>query len=139
MSSRFMLGLMTIALLVAGVGILCTAQRQGVTITYAGGFIKAGLVTGALWLALPQLTSFFTKTPRWLLIGGGILIALATLNWQLLLLIVPVVGALWFFGPRLFASAKTKVQEMPVISKVLAPPPQGRRMRRKREPDQNGG
>lgn len=139
MSSRTMLGIMTVALLAVGIGILCTAEQQGVTITYAGGFIKSGLVTGALWLALPQLTSFFTKTPRWLLIGGGIGIAIATLNWQLLLLIVPVVAGLWFFGPRLFASAKTKVQEMPLISKVLAPPPQGRRMRRKREPDQNEG
>jgi hypothetical protein len=137
MSSRFMLGIMTVALLVIGVGILCTAE--GVTATYAGGFIKSGLVTGALWLALPQLTAFFKQTPRWLLIAGGIGIALATMNWQLLLLIVPVVAGLWFFGPRLFASAKTKVQEMPLISKVLAPPPQGRRMRRKREPEQNEG
>ncbi len=131
MSSRTMLGILTIALLVVGVWILCTAE--GVTATYAGGFIKAGLVTGALWLALPQLTSFFTKTPRWLLIGGGIGIALATLNWQLLLVIVPAVAALWFFGPRLLASTKAKI--LPTISAALPPatPPPGRRARRKRE------
>ena len=131
MSSRTMLGILTIALLVVGVWILCTAE--GVTATYAGGFIKAGLVTGALWLALPQLTSFFTKTPRWLLIGGGLGIALATLNWQLLLVIVPAVAALWFFGPRLLASTKANI--LPTISASLPPPapPPGRRARRKRE------
>jgi hypothetical protein len=90
-------------------------------------------VTGALWLALPQLTAFFTKTPRWLLIGGGIGIALAMMNPLLLLVVVPVVAALWFFGPRLLASAKTKVKDLPAISQVLTPPPQGRRARRKRE------
>jgi hypothetical protein len=131
MSSRTMLGILTLALLVTGVGILCTAE--GVTATYAGGFIKAGFVTGALWLALPQLTAFFKQTPRWLLIAGGIGVALATMNWQLLLLIVPAVAALWFFGPRLLASAKTKVKDLPAISQVLTPPPQGRRARRKRE------
>lgn len=135
MSSRTLLGILTIGLLFVG-GYLLFYKGDYI---YSGGFLKSGFVTAALWLALPQLTSFFTKTPRWLLIGGGIVIAIATLNWQLLFLIVPIVGGLWFFGPRLFASAKTKVQEMPVISKVLAPPPQGRRLRRKREPDQNGG
>ena len=130
MSSRVLLGILTIGLLVAGV---CLLFQNDVAKTYAGGFIKSGLVTGALWLALPQLTSFFTKTPRWLLIGGGIVVALATMNWQLLLVIAPIVAALWIFGPRLLASAKTKVKDLPVISQVLTPPPQGRRARRKRE------
>ncbi|MGI8981742.1 MAG: hypothetical protein ACR2FY_21140 [Pirellulaceae bacterium] len=125
MSSRTMLLIMTVALLVVGVYLV---TQKGISATYAGGFIKAGLVTGALWLALPQLTSFFTKTPRWLLIGGGIGIAIATLNWQLLILIVPVVAALWFFAPRLLATAKAKIA--PTIS---ASPPPGRRARRKRE------
>jgi hypothetical protein len=127
MSSRTLLGILTIGLLVAGVALLF---QDGVAFTYAGGFIKSGLVTGALWLALPQLTNFFTKTPRWLLIGGGIGIAIATMNWQLLLVIVPVVAALWFFAPRLLATAKAKI--LPTVS---APPPPGRRARRKREAD----
>ncbi|MBC7856188.1 MAG: hypothetical protein IAF94_22380 [Pirellulaceae bacterium] len=126
MSSRTMLLIMTVALLVVGVYLV---TQKGISATYAGGFIKAGLVTGALWLALPQLTSFFTKTPRWLLIGGGIGIAIATMNWQLLILIVPVVAALWFFAPRLIATAKTKI--LPTVS--ATPPPPGRRARRKRE------
>lgn len=121
---------MAVGLLVAG---FCLLFQSGVAYTYAGGFIKSGFVVGALWLALPQLTSFFTKTPRWLLIGGGIVVALATMNWQLLLVIVPIVAALWVFGPRLLATAKTKVKDMPVITQVLAPPPQQRRARRKRE------
>jgi hypothetical protein len=131
MSSRALLGILTIGLLVAG---FCLLFQSGVAYTYAGGFIKSGFVVGALWLALPQLTAFFTKTPRWLLIGGGIAIALATMNWQLLIAILPVVAGLWWFGPRLLASAKTKVKDLPAISKVLEPPPpQGRRARRKRE------
>lgn len=125
-----MLGIMTLGLLAVGCYLLF---QTGTAYTYAGGFIKSGLVTGALWLALPQLTAFFTKTPRWLLIGGGIAIALATMNWQILIAILPVVAGLWWFGPRLLATAKTKVKDLPAISKVLEPPPQGRRARRKRE------
>ena len=126
MSSRTLLGIFAVGLLVVGV---CLLYQGGHAFT-AGNSIRAGLVVGALWLALPQLTSFFTKTPRWLLIGGGIGIAIATMNWQLLLVIVPVVAALWFFAPRLLASAKAKI--LPTVS---APPPPGRRARRKREAD----
>ena len=133
MSSRTLLGILTIGLLVGGIAIHFT--QEGVTASYGGGFIRAGLLTAAIWLALPQIRAFFQKTPRWLLIAGGIGLALATMNWQLLLLIVPAVAALWFFGPRLLASAKTKVKDMPAISQVLTPPPQGRRARRKREPE----
>lgn len=124
MSSRTLLAILAVGLLVAGVALLF---QDGVAFTYAGGFIKSGLVTAALWLALPQLTAFFKNTPRWLLIAGGIGIALATMNWQLLLVIVPVVAALWFFAPRLLAGAKAKI--LPTISQ----PPPGRRARRKRE------
>jgi hypothetical protein len=124
MSSRTLLAILTLGLLVAGVSLLF---QDGIAFTYAGGFIKSGLVTGALWLALPQLTAFFKNTPRWLLIAGGIGIALATMNWQLLLVIVPVVAALWFFAPRLLAGAKAKI--LPTVSS----PPPGRRARRKRE------
>ena len=127
MTSRILLGILTVGLLGVGFVMLVTPGWQGTATAYAGGFIKAGLVLGALWLALPQLTAFFQKTPRWLLIGGGIGIAIATLNWQLLILIVPVVAALWFFAPRLLAATKAKI--LPAIS---APPP-GRRARRKRE------
>jgi hypothetical protein len=130
MSSRTLLAILAIGLLVAG---FCLLFQSGTAFTYSGGFIKSGLVTGALWLALPQLTSFFTKTPRWLLIGGGIAIAFAVMNPMLLLIVIPVVAGLWVFGPRLLASAKSKVKDMPAISQVLAPPPPQRRARRKRE------
>ena len=123
MSSRTLLGIFTIGLLAIG-GYLLFIKGDYV---YAGGFLKSGFVTAALWLALPQLTAFFKQTPRWLLIAGGIGVALATMNWQLLILIVPIVAAVWFFAPRLLASAKAKLG--PTIS---APPP-ARRARRKRE------
>lgn len=131
MSSRTLLGILAAGLLVGGVALLFQGGHEFT----AGNLMRAGFVTAALWLALPQLTAFFKQTPRWLLIAGGIGIALATMNWQLLLLIVPAVAALWFFGPRLLASAKTKVKDLPAISQVLTPPPQGRRARRKREPE----
>src|SRR5207253_775442 len=104
-SSRTLLGIMALASLIVGVAVARQKETEG----YSGGFIRIGLLLVAVWLALPQLTSFFSKTPRWLLIAGGIGIAVATLNWQLLLLIVPVVIGLWFFGPRLLATAKTKI------------------------------
>jgi hypothetical protein len=34
---------------------------------FAGVCIKSGLVLGALWLALPQITATLARAPRWLL------------------------------------------------------------------------
>ena len=130
MSSRTLLGILAVGLLVGGVLLLF---QEGHNFT-AGNLIRAGLVTGAIWLALPQLTSFFTKTPRWMLIAGGIGIAFAAMYPMLLLLIVPAVAAMWFFAPRLIASAKAKI--LPTVSNsTSSTPPPGRRARRKREAD----
>jgi hypothetical protein len=34
---------------------------------FSGVCIKSGLVLGALWLALPQITATLARAPRWLL------------------------------------------------------------------------
>ena len=137
--TRPLLGLCALGLLIAGVVMIATPGWQDAAANYAGVFIRVGLVLGALWLALPQIYGFFANTPRWLLIGGGIGIAVAAINWQLLLFIVPAVAALWFFGPRLLSKAKglpTNILSSKITKILPTSPPPGRRARRKRETEQ---
>ncbi len=66
-----------------------------------GGLLRVGLVMGALWLAMPQLTSFFSKTPKWLLIASTIGAILVAIRPQIILYVLIGLVLLWFFGPRL--------------------------------------
>ena len=45
---------------------------------FAGACIRVGLVLGALWLSLPQITYVWSKTPRWLLIVAGVALVVPT-------------------------------------------------------------
>jgi hypothetical protein len=110
--NRTILGLTAIMLLVIGATTLWSMPKNGDAIAFAGGCVRVGLVLGALWLALPQILSFFKRAPRWLLAASGIGIVVCAVKPWLLLLVVPLLALLWFFGPRLGTKAdKPIVQE----------------------------
>lgn len=98
-SNRRLLGWTALALLAVG----CLVAWQGPAgsgSAVAGPCIKAGLVLAALWLALPQITSFFTSVPRWLIAALGGAAVLCVFNPWLILLALPALPLLWFFAPR---------------------------------------
>lgn len=133
--SRNLLGILAIGMLIGGIVMIAASEGGSMAMNYAGVFIRVGLILAALWLALPQITSFFKNTPRWLMIAAAIGVALAAINWQLLLLLIPVAGALWLFGPRLLSKAKglpTNILSSKIAKMLPTSPPPGRRARRKR-------
>src|SRR5215471_16382442 len=97
--NRKLLGI--IALLLLGVGglIAWQAPAGGQATGVAGPCIKAGLVLAALWLALPQITRFFTNVPRWLIAAGAAGAVLCVVNPWLILLALPALPVLWYFAP----------------------------------------
>ncbi len=89
---RAALGLIAGFLLVIGVIAWKDAPPGSDREFFVGTCIRAGLVLGALWLALPQLTSLFTGAPRW------------------------VLG--WFFGKGKAPSGETKAPEQPKVREL---------------------
>jgi hypothetical protein len=98
--NRTSLGIIAIVLLALG-GIAMTRGPANCSAAgFAGGCIRVGLVLGALWLALPQLLRFLSRTPKWLLAACGIGVVVCAVKPVLLIAVVPLLGLLWFFGPR---------------------------------------
>ncbi len=56
--------------------------------------VRAGLVLGALWLALPNIR----RAPRWLLSAVGVLAAVLIIRPRLLLYALPVAAVVAFLG-----------------------------------------
>jgi hypothetical protein len=72
-----------------------------------------GIVLGALWLALPQLLRFLSKTPKWLLVASTIGIVVCAVKPLLLLVAVPLLVLLWFLGSKLRTKADKTIVEQP--------------------------
>lgn len=114
--NRTLLGILALICFLSGVVMLLAGHGGEV----AGGLIRVGLVLGALWLALPSITGILTRTPKWVLTAAVIGIVICVVRPQLLLLVVPLLLALWFLSSRFLSS--------PADPTIL-----GRRPRRRRE------
>ena len=64
---RTTLGILAILLLVVGFIVAWRGPEDGSAAGLAGGCVRVGLVLGALWLALPQITALAKGAPGWLL------------------------------------------------------------------------
>ena len=103
--NRTHLGFCALALLAIGGIAYRSFPGDANAVGFAGGCIRMGVVLGALWLAWPQITGFLSRAPRWLLVASGIAIVVCVVKPILLLLAVPALALLWFFGPKLQTKA----------------------------------
>ena len=117
--NRTLLGLCSIVLLVLGIATLARGASDNTTTSFAAGCLRVGLVLGAMWLALPQINRILATTPRWLLVALGIGLVVIVIRPLLALVVIPVLVALWFFGPRL----TTKADPMVVRRRFKKRPP----------------
>lgn len=98
---RHALGLIALALFIGGAIFAVGWSTPAGAKSASGSMIKIGLVLGALWLAWPQVDRFLAKTPAWLMVTSLISLVLIVIRPITALLILPCLGLLWFFGPRL--------------------------------------
>ena len=94
---RMQIGLIALVLISSAIVMYFVASAMTATI---GGLLRIGLVMAALWLALPQLATFFTKTPKWLLIALVVAVAVFALQPKLLWWIPVTMLGVWFFYTR---------------------------------------
>src|SRR5262245_65529997 len=117
--NRVTLGLVSVLLLVIGCTVAVQQPEGGAV--FAGACVRIGLVLGAIWLALPQVTRFWKQTPKWLLVAAAIALVVCVIHPLYAVAAVPLVALLWFFGPKVTSLWKPKSPgELPV--KSAAPP-----------------
>lgn len=140
---RHLLGVLALLLIVGGIAGLIAAggdeQRGGLAASIA---LRAGALLGAIWLALPQLDSFFRRFPPWLLamVGGGALVIV--FRPRLIVYLAPLAGLLaalqfaaWFLRPRLRGVARRETSRRPNAKPRSASPPSGTAPRRNNASD----
>jgi len=117
--NRKMLGLAAVLLLVVGV-IVAVQQPEGGA-AFAGACIRVGLVLLAIWLALPQVTRFWNQTPKWLIVAAAIALVVCVTHPVYALAAIPLLGLLWFLGPKVTSLWKPKAPSGPP-AKSASPP-----------------
>lgn len=97
---RLQIGLIALVLLISAAVLYSMGAVANAMAGTVGGLLRVGLVMGALWLAMPQLSAFFTKTPKWLLIALVAAVAVFALQPKLLWWIPVVMIGVWFLYTR---------------------------------------
>jgi len=106
---RNLLGVIALVLLVAGGVVALGLAGPASSASWTGSAIKIGLMLGAIWLALPQIERWLVNTPQWLLVASLIGIVLIAIRPWGAVVIVPLLIAMWLFGPRLASQADAKL------------------------------
>jgi len=130
--NRLALGIVAIALVL--IGLMTQLQYPSEGAAFAGACIRIGLVLGALWLALPQISYVWKHTPRWLLIVAAVALAVCVFNPWYFLAAVPILAGLWFLGPKVTAVWKAKSGASAAAKPsqaVESPQPRAKRPRRR--------
>jgi hypothetical protein len=86
-------GWIALALLFAAIGLRLWYPTD---VSMADSCLRPALVMGLLWLALPQLS----QLPRWLTIAVAVAALVVLWRPKALLLVLPILAALWFLRPR---------------------------------------
>ena len=102
---RTQIGLIALVLLVSAIGLYVAGAVAANMAGTVGGLLRVGLVMGALWLALPQLSSLFSRLPKWLLVATAIAAVIVAIRPAIMLYALGALVLLWFFGPRLATKA----------------------------------
>ena len=130
--NRLALGIVAIVLVL--IGLMTQLQFPSEGAAFAGACIRIGLVLGALWLALPQISYVWKHTPRWLLIVAGVVLVVCILNPWYFVAAVPILAGLWFLGPKVTSIWKAKsgaAAEPKPSDAAESPQPRTKRPRRR--------
>ena len=96
MNQRTKLGLIALALLLVGVPLLFLPDAFAV----GGGFVRMGIVLGAVWFALPNFMQLLSRIPKWLAIATVAGACIVAFRWQTIVFVGPILLVMWVIGPR---------------------------------------
>lgn len=102
---RAALGLIALALLAGGLAALyAMGKTTGDKQAAASAAIRAGVLLGAIWLALPQLAMLAQRFPAWMMVGVVVVLLTLVVRPRLLAYVVPLLLllALLQFVSRIF-------------------------------------
>lgn len=89
---RTILGILAAGLIAAGLYLLQLGSKEGPVEMAAALLLRAGMVLGAVWLALPQLRQLGRRTSPWVLKVAGALLLLVVFGRRYVLVIGPLVA-----------------------------------------------
>jgi len=98
-NQRTKLGLIAATLLLLGPPLLFVPDAQAI----GGGLIRTGIVLGCVWLALPNFMQLLSGVPKWLAIATLVGACVVAWKWQTVIVVGPILTALWVIGPRWLA------------------------------------
>ncbi len=115
---RHIMGLLGIASLVGGVGLLLVkGASDSQWSMYASIGIRVGLMLSAIWLAFPQVVGLAKRFPPWLMASVGIMALVIAASPKRIFQIAPIIAAIaflqfvgWLFKPLPNTKAKRQTR-----------------------------
>lgn len=102
---RWLIGIIAAVLTFGGAGLFIAGPSN--LFGLGSGMLRAGLVLGALALALPQVMRLAQNTPPWYL-ATLVVGLLVVVRWpRTFVVILPLLAVLWFLSPRRPAKSST--------------------------------
>ena len=95
------MGVIALLFMIGWAALMIGGRNSGSSQILAASSLRIGMVLGAIWLALPQLSQLRNRTPPWLigtLLGGAIVIAVRPRLFVYVLPIAAVIALLQFVG-----------------------------------------
>jgi hypothetical protein len=96
--------LIAAALLLAGIPLMFAPDAQAI----GGGLVRMGIVLGAVWFALPNFMRLLSRVPKWLAIATLVGACVVAWKWQTIVIVGPILAALWAIGPRWLSKSRPK-------------------------------
>lgn len=103
---RTILGLLALALLLGG-GAVCLLWPESSLYTVGLGCLRLGVLFGVIWLAIPNVSSLFTRFPPWLVAATAAGIVVILWKRETIVFVGPVLVALWVLGVQWLGKGRT--------------------------------
>lgn len=103
---RTILGILAAILIIGGSVLWLSSQSSTGLSAIAGACLRIGVVLGAIWLAMPNVTHLFARVPPWLLFATLAIALVVAVRPQSAMMLLPILAVLWAIGPNWLSRKK---------------------------------